>query len=587
MNEERKFKGSLKLDWINKDKSLYYEIDETEGRGIKPVWVDKEDIRVSEPRILNFVKSYGEEISENMLIRGDNLLVLRTLVEQFKNREEKDKVKCIYIDPPYNTGNAFDKYDDNLKHSEWLTMMRDRLILLKKLLRKDGVIFIQVDDKEQAYLKILMDEIFGRENFVNCIAIKMSEASGVKMNHSLKRFPKIKEYILFYKMQNFNGFFEIDKYKNSLWDQENNIFLEKFTKEHRNELIKIEEKEENDETDLKKAIEILKEVKKIPLSQKINELNIKDPHKLDEWKFENSYRIIKTAGSSSLANLVKEMSHLPKQEISASLSKNKVLFFYITDFNRNTKQPRLQVIFSDSNIYKNPCDFWQDIKTTGAIAEEGGVQLEQSKKPEKILYRIIKMCTKSNDWVLDSFAGSGTTGAVAHKMKRRWIMVELGKHAEDLCIKRMQNVINGDNTGVSGIINWQGGGGFKYYKLGESLISNKDINWNLTYEQIAEALFYTKNFKLIDNKEMKKKKIFFGENRTEKGVFAVCSISKDLEFIRSDEYFGIIDVLKKIPGFKELNIYTNKAVNIRKEDQPEDVFIRKIPQTILKKYKLL
>src|SRR3989344_4681409 len=158
MEKEKKFKGSLTLDWINKDKSLYYEIDESEGRGIKPVWVDKNDIRVSEPRILNFIKSYGDESGENMLIRGDNLLVLRTLVEQFKSRDEKDKVKCIYIDPPYNTGNAFDKYDDNLKHSEWLTMMRDRLVLLKKLMRKDGTVFVQVDQEEQAYLKMLMDE---------------------------------------------------------------------------------------------------------------------------------------------------------------------------------------------------------------------------------------------------------------------------------------------------------------------------------------------------------------------------------------------------------------------------------------------
>jgi len=190
---EKEFKGSLSLNWINKDKSLYYEIDENEGRGIKPVWVDKEDIRVSEPRILNFVKSYGGEDSENLLIRGDNLLVLRTLVEQFKNKPEKDKIKCIYIDPPYNTGNAFDKYDDHLKHSEWLTMMRDRLQLLRRLLRKDGAIFVQIDYIEVAYLKAIMDEIFGRNNFIQMINVKTAAPAGFKTvnpgpvkNHTLK-----------------------------------------------------------------------------------------------------------------------------------------------------------------------------------------------------------------------------------------------------------------------------------------------------------------------------------------------------------------------------------------------------------------
>ncbi len=142
MADNKKFKGSLGLDWINKDQSLYYEIDEKEGKGVRPVWVQKNDIRVAEPRILRFVKDYGDKTSENMLIRGDNLLVLRSLVEMFKSRKDEDKVKCIYIDPPYNSGNAFKHYDDNLKHSEWLTMMRDRLHLLKKLLQKDGVIFV-------------------------------------------------------------------------------------------------------------------------------------------------------------------------------------------------------------------------------------------------------------------------------------------------------------------------------------------------------------------------------------------------------------------------------------------------------------
>lgn len=146
--QKRNYKGSLRLDWINKDLSLYYEIDEKEGKGVRPVWVQKNDIRVAEPRILKFQKSCGDAMSGNMLIKGDNLLVLRSLVEMFKGKSEKDKVKCVYIDPPYNTGSAFEKYDDNLQHSEWLTMMRDRLFLLKKLLQKNGIICVQINDEE-------------------------------------------------------------------------------------------------------------------------------------------------------------------------------------------------------------------------------------------------------------------------------------------------------------------------------------------------------------------------------------------------------------------------------------------------------
>ncbi|MBI2110760.1 hypothetical protein HYT51_03195, partial [Candidatus Woesearchaeota archaeon] len=197
-----KFKGSIRLDWINRDKSLYYKIDEEEGRGIKPTWVDKSDIRVFEPRVLKLAEEIGDisnlkDPLDNALIRGDNLLALRTLVELFKNRDEKDKVKCIYIDPPYNTGSAFEHYDDNLIRSEWLTMMRDRLKLLKKLLRKDGIICVQIDDTQAHYLKLLMDESFSTENYFSTIYVQT-----VYPEKTLKQdriFHDIIEQILIYK----------------------------------------------------------------------------------------------------------------------------------------------------------------------------------------------------------------------------------------------------------------------------------------------------------------------------------------------------------------------------------------------------
>jgi adenine-specific DNA-methyltransferase len=427
-----------------------------------------------EPKILTNAKRYtfdGEQpldtfnrnsegtITDNLIIKGNNLLALHTLKEEFAG-----KVKLIYIDPPYNTGSDSFGYNDGFNKSTWLTFMRNRLKIAKKILKSDGLICIQCDDNENAYLKILMDEIF-ENGFLNNVAVKMSEASGVKMNHAKNRFPKLKEYILIYKMPNFNGFITVDKYQQKNWDTENNIFLDNLSKEDRNLLIEIEAKEVNDENDVKVSNEILKKTVKVPLAKKIKSLTLENEEEINGWLFENSYRIIKTAGSSSLAALVKSLIAIPKQDICCALSKQGILFFYITDFNKETKQPRLQVIFADSNIFKNPCDFWQDIKTTGAIADEGGVKLSNGKKPEKILYRLIKMITTNEDIVLDYHLGSGTTAAVAHKMKRQYIGIEQLDYGENDSIIRLQNVINGDQTGISKTVNWQGGGEFVYLEL--------------------------------------------------------------------------------------------------------------------------
>lgn len=422
-----------------------------------------------------FNRNENGTITDNLIIKGNNLLALHTVKEEFAG-----KVKLIYIDPPYNTGNDSFGYNDSFNRSTWLTFMRNRLYTAKTLLSKDGIICVQCDDNENAYLKILMDEVF-ENRFLNNVAVKMSEASGVKMNHAKGRFPKLKEFILMYKMPNFKGFITVDKYEQKEWDPENNIFIENLTEEQRSELIELEAKEINDQTDVKKANEILKKAEKISLATKLKEIDFENEDEKNEWLFKNSYRIIKTAGSSSLATLVKSLDNAPKQDIAAAVSKKGVLFFYITDFNRETKQPRLQVIFADSNIFKNPCDFWQDIKTTGAIAEEGGVKLSNGKKPEKILYRLIKMITNEGDVVLDYHLGSGTTAAVAHKMKRQFIGIEQLDYGENDSVIRLKNVIKGDDTGISPYedVNWQGGGSFVYLELKK---------YNQTFiEQIEEA----------------------------------------------------------------------------------------------------
>ena len=493
-------------------------------------------------------------IKENFIIKGNNLLALHSLNKQFSG-----KVKLIYIDPPYyfkdtKADDTF-TYNSNFKLSTWLTFMKNRLEVAKKLLADDGVIFVQIKDDGMAHLKLLLDDIF-ENGFVNSIAVKMSEASGVKMSHARMRFPNIKEFLLFYKKSfNFKGFYKIDKYKNKEWDKENNIFIENFTQEQRNQLINIEEKEKISSSDVKKAIELLSEAKKRPLSQKLKELS--DNIDQNEWLFENSYRIIKTAGSSSLAKQVLELDNIPNQDISAFISKENILFYYITDFNRGTKTPRLQVLFADNAIWKNPCDFWQDIKTTGAIANERGVQLSGGKKPEKLLHRIIDMTTEEGDLVLDYHSGSGTTAGVAHKMKRQWITIEQIDNQIELTKTGLNNVIKGDKTGVSELVNWQGGGDFIYFELAkwneqakEAILACKDLKeLGKLFNALYEKYFLNYNLKIKD----------FKENVLKETEFQTLSLEEQKRM-----FLSMLDLNQMYVQKSEM---TDKKFGINKKDQ--------------------
>ena len=517
------------------------------------------------PKVLTNIKRFGKISSQsvsqsdvifsendNLIIKGNNLIALASLLKRYEG-----KVKCIYIDPPYNTGNDSFGYNDRFNHSTWLTFMKNRLELAKRLLSDDGVITVQCDDREQAYLKVLMDEIFGRENFLNCVAIKMSESSGVKMNHAKNKFPKLKEYILIYVKPKFKGFIEIDKYKETKWDLENNIFIENLTMEQRNLLINLEMKKINSEEDEIIANDILKFSKKISLSEKIKTLSFENEEEKKEWLFKNSYRIIKTAGSSSLTTLVKKIKEIPNQDLAAAVSKKGVLFFYITDFNRKSKQPRLQVIFADSNIFKNPCDFWQDVKTTGAISDEGGVKFVNSKKPEKILYRLIKMITKPNDLILDFHLGSGTTAAVAHKMGRRYIGIEQMDYIENIAVKRLKKVIDGEQTGISKTVNWQGGGSFVYCELkenGQELINAIMSSDGESIDEIKEKIFSDDRIvPYITKQELKKvDKDFFDLKFEEKKKVLIDLVDKNKLYvnysdINNEEY----DISKEEKQFND------------------------------------
>ena len=479
-------------------------------------------------------ESKALEITEddNLLIKGNNLIAMHSLLPRYKGR-----IKLMYWDILYNRKSDKVPYNDSFKHSSWLTMMKNRLEVAKKLLRNNGVICLQCDDNEQAYLKVLCDEIFDRGNFINCISVKMSEASGVKMAHEKKRFPKLKEYLLIYSNQGFNGFEKIDKYRQDTWDGEHNIFVDNLTSDDRDILLEVESKEVNDVNDMKLANELLKNAKLLPLSKKLEEMQFENEEEKTEWLFENSYRIIKTAGSTSLSKLVKSFSNIPKQDVAAAVSKKGVLFYYITSFNREARQPRLQVIFADSNVYKNPCDFWQDIKTTGAISDEGGVKLPNGKKPEKLLYRIIKMLSKENDIVLDAYFGTGTTGAVALKMGRHFIGIEQLDSHFDKATTRLTNVINGDTTGISKEVNWQGGGSFISFELADNAQeyidkiakAKKDFELEELYKELKDSDFVLYR---VDINEMEKQSDGFKSLSIEdKKKFLISIIDKNTLYI--------------------------------------------------------
>lgn len=575
MKNNRNYKGSLSLDWINKDLSLYYEIDEKEGKGVRPVWISRNDIRVAEPRILRFDKSYGEATSENILIKGDNLLVLRSLVEMFKGKPDKEKVKCIYIDPPFNTGTAFEKYDDNLEHSEWLTMMRDRIYLLRKLLRKDGLIFVHLDDSEVAYAKVLLDEIFGRTNYCNTICMTTNDPSGFKAT-SGKIF-STSNYLLVYKKENAGNPIKkvyVEKAYDTTYNKvlvNRNIHYKKWQWENIANVVA-----------RKLGYDSPKKTKQALGDSFSNEIAL--------FAKDNAARVFRTAAIGGGAakkraeTIKKSRNHRNKVFVHP---REDVPEFYILNGE--------QIIFYEKRFIdidgeKVPgeviTDVWTDISWTG-IASEGAVEFKNGKKPELLIKRILDLSTEVGDLVLDSFAGSGTTGAVAHKRGRRWIMVEIGEQAEELIIPRIQSVISGkDKSGISKEVGWKEGGGFKYYKLGESIIHEQDMNWTLKAEEMAEAIFMHFQYKPMASKWLKKAGMYLGRHSSARFHFALSYAAREPKVLDEDMYEKIIGQLD-VEKFRHLTIFTNMAVAVPPELIDDRVLVKKIPAAILREYKLL
>jgi len=437
-------------------------------------WISKGNEPKLEPRILieDPTKSFGEPKTENMLIHGDNLLALKALEQDFAG-----KIKCIYIDPPYNTGAAFENYDDNVEHSTWLSLMKPRLEILKNLLSPDGSIFVSIDNNEIAYLQVLMDEIFLRKNRKNIIVIKRGSVTGAKViNPGLVN---ISEFILVYTNDS------------NKWNP--------------NRLSRKKERDDRYNTFIENFEEAFTQWRYIPLIQAFSqEVGIKNTllkkhfgeaynDELLSFIYKNSERVIRFASLDE--------NSISKQAVEQKkISLNNKGVTYLME--REGKKPyyiynggiilfvkdRLQEIDGELSFSEPLTDIWDDVLPND-LHNEGGVEFRKGKKPEKLVQRILMLASNENDFVLDSFLGSGTTAAVAHKMNRRWIGIELGEHAITHCIPRVQSVINGEQRGISKAVNWQGGGGFKFYTLAPSLLKQDQYgNWVIAEEYNADML---------------------------------------------------------------------------------------------------
>lgn len=424
------------------------------------------------------VKDKVQPTYDNMLIHGDNLLALKALEQDYTG-----KVKCIYIDPPFNTGNAFLHYDDGLEHSIWLSLMRDRLEILKSLLSNDGFIAVHLDDAETAYCKVLMDEVFGRNNYLNTITMTTNEPSGFKAT-SASLFSTA-NYILLYAKDRYLAKIKkiyIEKQYDTAYSKVITNISEPYHLWNYENIADVICREKN--------FSSLKEAKQ--------ELGVDNFNKLiAEYALNNAERVFRTAAIGGGAKLKRQATIAKSKEnrnIVMMHPNEDVPGFYILNgeqilFYKN----RLEKIDGELKPAQSITDVWTDISWTG-IANEGHVEFKNGKKPEKLIQRVLDMCTNPGDLVLDSFLGSGTTAAVAHKMGRRWIGIEMGEQAYTHCLPRLQEIITGnDSTGVTKSTSWLCGGGFKFYELASSLIvkdkyEQQIISDKYNADMLAEAM---------------------------------------------------------------------------------------------------
>lgn len=520
-------------------------------------WVGKYDEEMPvEPRILleDTEKSYGEPDSENMLIHGDNLIALQALQQDFAG-----KIKCIYIDPPYNTGSAFEYYDDDVEHSIWLSLMRRRLLLLHSLLEDDGFLCCHIDDSESHYLKVVLDEIFGRSNYLTSLYIRVRYPDKT-LKSDMDFHKEIEQVLVYRKSSEATPNFDYDE-----------VGYDKFIY----------------------AIEELGTGKEITLGGKTVTVFEKNEYKIikkpdgDEYGLKEIWATGTILDGNSSGRFFRDYLNGRYEEDGYGvlykvygIGDDRYDYRYFTGPKRQgaTKGKYYQGVPIDKLEAekierKKPIGGFYDLAGSfGNCRHEGGVEFRSGKKPEALIEMIIRYFSNRNDWVLDSFLGSGSTTATAHKMNRRWIGIEMGDHAYTLCKVRMDNVINGDKTGISQKVNWRGGGGYHFYELAPSLLVKNDklpvyqINPTYTFEMLCEAICKIEGFKY------KPQDVFHGHS-SEKRFIHVTTEFVNAEYIRS--------LSQHLDEEQSLLIYATKI----QSDMmlPDNIEVKKIPKDLLDK----
>lgn len=430
-------------------------------------WIGKEERPRLEPRILleDEALSYAKRVSkedlfDNRLIHGDNLLALKALEQEFGG-----KVKCVFIDPPYNTGSAFEQYDDGLEHSIWLSLMRDRLEVIHKLLAEEGSLWITIDDNEAHYLKVMCDEVFGRFNFV---ANAVWQKKYTVANDS-KWLSESHDHVLIYARNK------------ETWRPYRLPRTDEMDARYRNP--------DNHAKGPWKATPIYAKRSGSEKEQAFS------------FKFKNGVVWSAPRGTSP---------RFPAEKLR-QLDANDEIWFGAD----GTAIPSRKTFLSELKIEGPPAPtVWlhSDVGNNHEAREESKAANPEgpfaTPKPEKLLKRILDLATQPGDLVLDSFAGSGTTGAVAHKMGRRWIMIELGSHCETHIAPRLRRIVEGtDSIGITEAVGWEGGGGFRFYKLAPSLLEkDKWGNWIVSKqykpEMLAEAMCKLEGFRYAPDREV-------------------------------------------------------------------------------------
>lgn len=504
MNDIKKRKQRLELTWIGKEEELKLE-----------------------PRILieDPEKSYGDSNTENMLIHGDNLLALKALEQDYAG-----KVKCIYIDPPYNTGSAFEHYDDNLEHSTWLSLMRPRLDILKNLLHPtEGSIWISIDDDESHYLKVLCDEVFGRNNFVANI---IWEKKHTRANDA-KWFSDNHDHIL--------------------------VFAKNKSEWKRNLLPRPEEETGYSNID--------NDPRGTWASQP---MQVKTPSE------KCIYEIIGPTGKKFLPPKGRSWQ-FSLERYNELVEENRIWFGA-----DGSNVPRIKKFLSEVKQGIVPLTIWPR-KEVGDNQEAKGEMKKLfpndpfgTPKPERLIKRILDLATKPGDLVLDSFLGSGTTSAIAHKTGRHHIGIEFGNHANTHCLPRLKKVVDGnDGLQLSKELEWQGGGGFKFYNLAPSLLrKDKYGNWVIDEKynanMLAGAMCKHEGFRFSPHEEL-----YWKQGK-----------STETDYIFVTTAFVTVEQLDKI--HEEMNGEESLLV-CAKSFAPEcdgrypNITIKKIPQMILGK----